>query len=325
MKKHKKIIIWGAKHDTGHTHSYTHGALVIAGKYLGEEVYWLDDRDNVDKSFFDNSIVISESSIATTHPVSKNLPLRQTSTYVMHCLGNKPRNDRPQPSYYQNSVGRLIDFRFANNWSGDLWEYTFEPQKYTPINDGFSFLEKGLEYDNFYSMWATDLTPDQIDFESRHVAWLNPEHVFFSGTIRDENEKQFLPFIKACNDDNMKFYYNNVWQHVLTIEQLKTITLNAFLAPDIRPAHHVEFGYKSCRAFKNISYGQMGITNSRQVYDFFDQEIAFHDDPYQLFHVAKEMRNSSKTKDMILNQMKKVKEKHTYVHRMKDIITACEM
>jgi hypothetical protein len=37
------------------------------------------------------------------------------------------------------------------------------------------------------------------------------------------------------------------------------------------------------------------------------------------------MRNNPKTRDLILNQMKKVKEKHTYASRMKDIITACEM
>jgi hypothetical protein len=67
------------------------------------------------------------------------------------------------------------------------------------------------------------------------------------------------------------------------------------------------------------------MTNSKAVYDFFDQEIAFHEDPYQLFFVASEMKNDPKTKNLILNQMKKVKEKHTYASRMKDIITISEM
>ena len=67
------------------------------------------------------------------------------------------------------------------------------------------------------------------------------------------------------------------------------------------------------------------MTNSKAVYDFFDQEIAFDEDPYKLFYVASEMRNNPKTKDLVLNQMKKVKEKHTYANRVKDIITAVEM
>lgn len=325
MNKHKKIIVWGAKYDTGHTHSYTHGALVVGAQYLGIDVYWLDDRDNLDPTFFDDAIIISESSIATTHPVSRKLPLRKSSTYVMHCLGNVPRTDRPSPYYYLNGVGRLIDFRFANDWSGDLWEYKFEPQNYHSINDGFSFLEKGNEYDNFYSLWATDLTPNQIDFETRHIQWVKPEHVFFSGTIRDDNSDVFVPFINACNDFGIKFYYNNVWQNTLSIDELRVNSMNAFLAPDFRPKNHISNGYMSCRAFKVISYGQMGITNSRGVYDFFDQEIAFHEDTYQLLHVASEMRRDDKTKNLVLNQMKKIKEHHTYVHRMRDIITACEL
>jgi len=327
MKKHKKIIVWGAKPDTGHTHSFTHGAFVRGATYLQEQVYWLDDRDNVDPSFFDDSLILSEHWIATTHPMSSRLPLRKTSTYVMHCLSNKKNNRTTKLGieHYRDNVGKIIDLRFANNWCDDYWEYKFEPQNLIAINDKISYLEKGSEQDNIYTMWATDLMPNEIDFESRNTNWIEPKHAFFSGTIREDNYDQFEPFIRACKENNMKLYYNNVWQNVLSIENLKKSTLDAFLALELRPKFHVNNGYISCRIFKIISYGQMGMTNSRSVYDFFDGEIAFHEDPYQLFHVAAEMRKDPKTRDLILNQMKKVKEKHTYASRMKDIITACEM
>lgn len=325
MKKHKKIIVWGAKYETGHTHAFTHAAFVKGAQYLNEEVYWLDDTDNVDPSFFDDSLIVSEHWIATTHPRSHRLPLRKSSTYVMNYLGNKKGTDNPGASYYLGRVGRIIDFRFANNWSDKYWEYKYEPEKYIPINDGVSHLEKGSEYDNFYSMWATDLMPNEINFDDCLTPWKEPKHVFFSGTIREDNHDQFEPFIRACNENKMQFYFNDVWRQVLTIESVKRASLDAFLALELRPKFHVDIGYKSCRAFKVISYGQLGMTNSRAVYDFFDQEIAFHEDPYQLFHVASEMRNNPRSRDLILNQMKKVKEKHTYASRMKDIITACEM
>ena len=41
--------------------------------------------------------------------------------------------------------------------------------------------------------------------------------------------------------------------------------------------------------------------------------------------MACEMQNDPGTKDKILNQMKKVKEKHTYVNRVNDIISILEM
>ena len=50
--KHKKIIVWGAKMDTGHTHAFVHHAIVRAAEYLSIPVYWLDNRDNLDESFF---------------------------------------------------------------------------------------------------------------------------------------------------------------------------------------------------------------------------------------------------------------------------------
>jgi hypothetical protein len=37
------------------------------------------------------------------------------------------------------------------------------------------------------------------------------------------------------------------------------------------------------------------------------------------------MQDDPKTKDLILNQMKKIKDKHTYVNRLTDMITASEM
>ena len=67
------------------------------------------------------------------------------------------------------------------------------------------------------------------------------------------------------------------------------------------------------------------LTNSKETYDFFDQEIAYASDTGELFHVARKMQDDPKTKDLILNQMKKVKEKHTYVNRLNDMIKATEM
>ena len=329
--KHSKIIVWGSKPDTGHTHAFVHGAVVRAAEYMGYPVYWLDNRDNLPETFFDDALIISEQWLVFRNGISNKLPLRPTSTYIIHYLGNKgPVEGNPGAGMYLGKVGRLIDFRFANNWGIDGVEdknyaYKFEKEKYTPINDGTSFFERGVDYDTFYSIWATDLLPNEIDFETRLIPFKEPKFAFFGGTIREDNQEMFIPFIDECEKNNIPFVYNTPWQNPLTIEQMRNAVIQSYLPLDVRPRNHLANGYISCRSIKNISYGALCLTNSKETYDFFDQEIAYAADPGQLFYVAKQMQDDPKTKDLILNQMKRVKEKHTYVNRLQDMIDATEM
>jgi hypothetical protein len=329
--RHKKIIVWGAMFDTGHTHAFVHDACVRAAEYLGYPTYWLDNRHNLPDEFFDDALIISEQWLVFANGISNKLPLRPTSTYLIHYIGNKgPVEGNPGASMYVGKVGRLIDFRFANNWGVDGVEdknyaYKFEKEKYAPINDGTSFFEKGSDYDTFYSIWATDLLPNEIDFESRLIPFKEPKFSFFGGTIREDNQEMFMPFIQECEKNNIPFVYNSPWQNPLTVEQMRNAVVQSYLPLDVRPRNHLANGYISCRSIKNISYGALCLTNSKETYDFFDQEIAYADNPKDLFYVAKEMQDNPKTKDLILNQMKKVKDKHTYVNRIRDMITAVEM
>jgi hypothetical protein len=331
--KFSKIIIWGAKLDTGHTHAFVQLAIFRAAQALNLEVYWLDNRDNVDISFFDNALVITEQWLVFPNGLSRTsyqLPLNPSATYIVHYLGNKgPVEGNPGASMYLGKVKRLIDFRFATNWGIDGVEdknyaYKFEPENYERISEA-SYFEKKSDYDIFYSIWATDLLPDEINFEDRNIPHKEPKFVFFGGTIRPDNQEVFEPFLKACQENNMPFVYNDPGRNPLPIGTLKQATNEAYLAYDARPSNHLANGYISCRILKNISYGQMGITNSKAIYDFFDQKIAYETDPYKLFYVALEMKEDYNTKNIILEQMKRIKEHHTYINRLQDMITAAEM
>jgi len=329
--RHNKLIVWGSKFDTGHTHAFVHDAVVRAGEYLNIPTYWLDNRDNLPDEFFDDALIISEQWLVFANGISNKLPLRPTSTYIIHYLGNKgPVEGNPGAEMYLGKVGRLIDFRFATNWGIDGVEdknyaYKFERERYTPINDGTSFFENSSDYDIFYSIWATDLLPNEIDFETRLTPFKEPKFAFFGGTIREDNQEMFIPFIQECAKHNIPFAYNTPWQNPLTVEQMRNAVIQSYLPLDVRPRNHLANGYISCRSIKNISYGALCLTNSKETYDFFDQEVAYASNPADLFHVAKEMQDDPKTKDLILNQMKKVKDKHTYVNRLQDMIEATEM
>jgi hypothetical protein len=106
---------------------------------------------------------------------------------------------------------------------------------------------------------------------------------------------------------------------------MKDAVIHSYLPLDVRPKNHLANGYISCRSIKNISYGALCLTNSKETYNFFEEQVAFAENSADLFYIAKEMQNNIKTKDLILNQMKRIKEKHTYVNRLQDMIKAVEM
>lgn len=336
--RHSKIIVWGSKPDTKHTHAFVHEAVVRAAEYMGIPVYWMDNRDVTDETFFDDALIISEQWLVFRNGISNKLPLRPTSTYIIHYLGNKgPVEGNPGAKMYLGKVGRLIDFRFACNWGVNGVEdknyaYYFEKEKYTPINDGTSYFDRGADYDFFYSIWATDLLPNEIDFEKRFTPWKNPKYASFGGSITkgwqskdDGNYDYVIKFAEQCQKNAIPFLHNNPHENWLTSKALQEFVLLSYLPFEVRPNNHLANGYMSCRSIKNVSYGCLGISNSKTAYDFFDQEIAYAEDTAELFYIAKEMQENPKTKDLILNQMKKVKEKHTYVNRLQDMIDATEM
>lgn len=346
MKKHKKFIIWGAKLDTGHTNGFVHAAMLRACLAMGIDAYWLDNRDNLPDEFFDDAIIFTEQWLVFPgSPLSRlgdRLPLRKSSTYFINYLGNKPpvegasvglptsmaNEGNPGADMYLGKVGKLFDYRFACSWgSGEIkdknWDYKFEKEKYEPLNNGHSFYEKGNEYDNIYSAWATDLLPHEINYEDRFITPAEPKYAFFGGTIREENAPYFYPFIKACEENNIAFAYNCPWTHgQISTDQMRKLVSKSYLAFEARFSNMLSHGFIPCRIFKNISYGHLPLTNSKAVYDYFDGDVAYAENTYDLFHVAVSKLHD---KDLILRQMVNVKENHTYINRIKDIITAAEI
>lgn len=330
MKKYKKIIVWGAKPDTGHTHAFIHGAIVRAAQAMGIETYWLDNRDNVTEEFFNDSIVITEQWLAFQNGYSNRLPLNKSSCYFVHYLGNKGNvEENPGAEMYLGNVGKLIDFRFTaeNGWGVNgvddkNYAYKFEKEKYYALND-VSFYEENTNYDRFYTIWATDLLPDEMNFEDRFIP--QQRRAFFCGTIRNDNSPMFENFVKKCDEHQIPFLYNTPYNNPLPIDQVRQMVVESLLPLDCRPANHLANGYIACRTIKNISYGALGMTNSKSIYDFFEGDIAYAADSGDLFDVAVEMQNDPNTKDLILNQMKRIKEQHTYINRVNDIIKAAEI
>jgi len=77
-KKFKRVVIWGHKPITKHTHSYIHGAFCKSFKHLGYDTHWLDVSDNIEGIDFSNTLFLTEGQ------VDSGIPLIKDSYYVLH-------------------------------------------------------------------------------------------------------------------------------------------------------------------------------------------------------------------------------------------------
>lgn len=319
MKKPKRVIIWGYPLHT-HTHSYIHFGYYKAFKALGFETYWLDNQ-NYKGIDLEDCLIISE------HFTTSNLPLVKTSTYFIHYLGNREKNQNK----YLEKVGRLVDVRYnADCWIDKNYNYVLDRSKVEKIGEG-TYYEKGNEYDIAYTTWATDLLPHEIDLEWR----FNPRQkkITYVGTVGGGKGGLFdcqkapdyydtvpyiMPFYEECRKNQIDFETNCPWISPMSHQDMMTSIMNSYLAPDFRHKAMLDWGYIPCRIMKNISYGQLGITNSEAVNRFLGGEVVFNSDSRALFYDG---RNKMEDYEFIKRSMLLVKEKHTYINRANDILS----
>lgn len=312
----QKIILWGYPLYS-HTHSFLHYGYEKAFKSLGYEVYWTTNPNSTD---FNNSIIITEGY------ATQNLPIVKSSTYIVHVLGNKTGF----ANKFLNKVKRLIDMRYlCKFWKDKNYDYVMDKNKLTKISDS-TYFEKGSPYDILYTVWATDLLPHEFNFEDRFIE--REKKFFYVGTIGGglggindcqkapdeyDNVPHIMPFIRACQENNIEIVTSCPWKTPKTNEENRELIRKSYLAPDFRHNAMLAWGYVPCRIFKNISYGQLGMTNSEAIYEFFNKMLIYNKDGYQLFYDGQNQKNNF---DLIKEQMYYVQQNHTYLNRVKDIL-----
>ena len=324
----QKVIIWGYPLNS-HTHSYIHGAWYKTFKHLGYDTYWFHDENYPVGFDYSNSIFITEGY------ADKNIPIVESSIYFVHICIN--------PQKYIERGCRLIDIRFNVNQINDCnYSYTFDKNNYVKIDD-VSFYDKSTDdsvlsdqfrrgitgYEALYLSWATDLLPEEFNFEDRFIC--RERKIYHIGSIAESNIKEIQKFAKAMQENDIEFVHINPWVNPATWDEVKKLTQISYIAPDLRGsamrgningkvdtgANHKLIGYIPCRIFKNISYGQIGGTNSKSVKELLNDLVIYNDDEYQLFY---DMQEKTGDFDYIKDQMKFVQENHTYKNRVNTIL-----
>jgi hypothetical protein len=165
--------------------------------------------------------------------------------------------------------------------------------------------------------WATDLLPVEIErLKPATVLGRNSRVINWVGSVWHVNDKELNSFKRACDENQIQFRAVGAGQRgVVSIEENIRLVRESFMAPAISGSHHNVEGYAPCRIFKNISYGQMGITNNPFVNRLFQDKLIFETDPYKLFYVARDRMQSLDVKE-IHDLMDFVAKKHTYINRI---------
>jgi hypothetical protein len=291
-----KFIIWGHEHYS-HTHSYIHYGFFKAAKYIGYDVEWVKNtpENNTKLENTDGYLFFTEGQ------VDSNIPKNPNAFYVLHnCNGNDycriPEKNKLILQVYTNDVHsrNIVPIKEEN-----LFEYWQE--------DG----------NTFYMPWATDILPHEIDDNISNLQMKSSGDSVFLGTycagyFGNNNEIDAFSSGSEKNGVNFKVIGGLSIEQDITIEIIK----NSFMAPSIVGTWQKTKGYIPCRIFKTVSYGQLGITNSKEAYEVINKLGVYNSDEKQLAGDSlKKINDIELRKDA----MKFVRDNHTYLNRIESL------
>ena len=317
-----KIIIWGFYPKNGvlqNTISYVWNSFYNAFKYLGYEVYWFPNQ-KIDNFDFSNCVFISEGYD------DSEIPLDKTSTYFVHCAYN--------PEKYVGKVRKFIDMRY-NLKKIDHPNYVYELDKentkmdigcyYEPSTNQVIDFKNGKvsyridDFDKIYIGWATNLMPNEINEDD--VYYPRSNKVYFLGSLSSDGKYANIPlieeFARECQKNNIEFVVNNFSNNQLSEDDYIDLCKESLLGFDIRCQADVEWGRISCRLYKNMSYGHLGMTNCYEAYKELDEHCIYNESASQLFYDAMSKKDDF---EFIKKGVNYIKEHHTYVNRVKSMM-----
>jgi len=290
----KKFIAFGCK-NLNSTHSFIHYAYQKAFESLGWESYWLDNQD-VDGFDFSNSLIL------TIGGWDGKLPIRKDCKYILHNCDTSNR----YKSVLENS---LILQVFTNEIFGRNLEKV----------DEFVYYQKDREWGApvLYQPWATDLLPNEIS-DRKSLDFSQNKSVYWVGSIWNDNNQgnsnEIRELMSSLSSKGLSFEQKKV-----DYNKNKEIINSSYISPSLQGKWQCDKGYIPCRIFKNISYGEFGITNSKFVNELFQDMIVYDDNIDKMVEKALQKRDDITLNELNL-QIKFVREKHTYINRINNIL-----
>lgn len=293
----RRVVIWGHPLHTN-TFSYVYEGFARAFRRLGWDVWWLPDQPMYPPVDLEGALVITEGQ------VDRYLPRVRSATYVLHnCDWSTYADVRRRCLALQVHT----DAQMAG-WGGRATEIA-PFTHHEPASDALGTL---------YQPWATDLLPEEINLDD--TATPRERRSWWVGTIGEGqfgNVWQIEGFRRACAERGVEFVHQSAG---IDREAARVLIRRSHLAPAIVGAWQLEVGYVPCRIFKNISYGQLGVTNSPAVQRLFGGALVQEVDTHALFLKAEEVVLSPSGIERTRALMAEVRDRHTYINRISRIL-----
>jgi len=309
-----KWIIWGAK-SPYNTFGHIHGAFLRALKYLGKDVLWLDKGDDFSGVDFSNTLFLSMDCVLD------GMPQHRDALYFIH------NGDNPQYRKYIQDLDVIV---YGVHISAQISELGCA----RPTQYGSNVVSLGpdiyfdLSSRTMLLRWGTNLLPHEIEANKPSRSFNSDSRVVnYIGTVDASNRNQIEGFAKACRESGIAFEYGGGYSGgtaVVSEEDHVRRIKESYLAPAIQRMDQVDSGMVPCRLFKNISYGQFGITHNAHANILFNDRLIYNPDTYRLFYEARERLQSTPVSELH-SLMDEVAEKHTFLNKISAFIQAARM
>jgi hypothetical protein len=293
-----KIIIWGHKLNT-HSHSYIHLGFYRAFEYMGYEVYWFDDTDDISNMNLSDSIFLTEGQICA------KMPIRPDCKYILHnCFD------------LHIEKGKFINIQYL----------TYDSMVYDEIAPGIHKIDDCLCFP-----WGSPFLP--YEFNEEDVTRERENKIYYLGTVDNPsvvggNYQPIVDFATSAGDEGYKTFVGggytgkeldilNYIRGWISEEDQYSYLRNGYMQPALQGERQLANGMIPCRIFKSISCGLDGVTNNPSVYDFFSHSVVYNIDCGGLFYDAHKRQDEIARKKWLMNQVKKY---HTYLNTAKAIL-----
>jgi len=299
----KRIVIWGLR-TKYHTHRHIHQAFYKNAKKLGFETLWLEDEKNNQKYIKAGDLIISADPVGKMVPEKftfeeYNLPVREDIFYCLHNFKDVFREKLNKKNYINLQVYHDIVLNIKNI------------EKWSPV----TYFDN--ETKTLYQPWGTDLLPEEF----KKPIYNKNKFIFWIGSIWNDS-------LNRGNINEIRELRNVLKDHQLFFINLRFIPdwLNIFfvrisrIAPAIAGRFQVEVNYLPCRMFKNISYGQLGITNVAKFKDLLGEHFVGGENIEAITNKALSL---SKTEYLAkIRAQQEIIKSYTYKSALENIIEA---
>ena len=323
-KKVNTLIVHGLA-NSEHTHKYIHEAIYKTFKYIQKmyhrkiDVYWVDDKV---QDLYKNKKNIFLIFSSPHYDTDNFLPILDNAYYILHYHTHNYKTKKQVTKYDDlvqcNKVVKYMDFRCKND----------NKEK---INNTIFWYDKN--HNKCTIPWATNLLPHEIDVKIDLIKSLKnspykSKNSYFCGSVWRINKDEIDQWKKICLKYNIKPEFVKEKNEKVHQENIRT----AYIAPAIQGSRHrisEDKFYIPCRIFKNISYGNIAVTNNLGVYNLFKDFLIFYDDDLEKLIVKyinyidslEDPNNFKKHKEDMIKIMTYVKEHHTYLSRIDTLIS----